>query len=39
MHEMAQGDAAYFDAETAHRVLNPGKREARILCVFLGRSL
>ena len=39
MHEMAQGDAAYFDAEIAHRVLNPSDREARVLCVFFGRPL
>ena len=38
-HEMAQGDAAYFDAEIAHRVLNPTDQEARVLCVFLGRPL
>ena len=30
---------AYFDAETAHRAFNPAKKEARILCVFLGRPL
>ena len=39
VHEMAQGDSAYFDAEIPHRVLNPGDSEARILCVFSGRPL
>jgi len=39
IYEMAQGDAAYFGAEIAHRVLNPGEHDARVLCVFLGRPL
>lgn len=39
VHTMEEGDAAYFDAEVDHRVFNPGKREARTLCVFLGRPM
>lgn len=39
IHEMEKGDAAYFDAEVDHRVFNPGKHEASILCVFLGRPM
>lgn len=39
IHEMKSGDAAYFDAETPHRVFNPASKDARILCVFLGRPL
>lgn len=39
IHQLKQGDAAYFDAEVDHRVFNPGKREASVLCVFLGRPL
>jgi transcriptional regulator with XRE-family HTH domain len=36
---METGDAAYFDAEVAHRVFNEEAEEARILCIFLGRPL
>jgi transcriptional regulator with XRE-family HTH domain len=39
LHEMKEGDSAYFDAETDHRVFNPGKDDATVLCVFLGRPL
>ncbi|BCU79722.1 cupin domain-containing protein [Luteolibacter sp. LG18] len=39
LHQLVKGDSAYFDADIAHRVFNPGATEARILCVFLGRSL
>lgn len=39
VHEMAEGDSAYFDAEIPHRVFNPSDRDARILCIFTGRSL
>jgi len=38
-HEMKEGDSAYFDAEVDHRVFNPGKRDASVLCVFLGRPM
>lgn len=38
-NELHQGDCAYFDAEIAHRVYNPHDKEARVLCVFLGRPL
>ncbi|WP_193210555.1 cupin domain-containing protein [Luteolibacter marinus] len=39
VHRLDEGDAAYFDAETDHRVFNPGDEESRILCVFLGRPM
>ncbi|MGC4014730.1 MAG: cupin domain-containing protein [Luteolibacter sp.] len=38
-HTMSAGDSAYFDADIPHRVFNPSKEDARILCVFLGRSI
>ena len=38
-HRLEAGDAAYFDAETPHRVSNPADQQARVLCVFLGRPL
>ncbi len=38
-HLLKEGDAAYFDAEVDHRVFNPGGRDAKILCVFLGRPM
>lgn len=30
------GDCLYFDAEEKHRLINPYKREAKVLCVFQG---
>lgn len=39
LHEMKEGDSAYFDAEVDHRVFNPGKKDAQVLCVFLGRPM
>lgn len=39
VHRLATGDAAYFDAETPHRLSNPGMHDARVPCVFLGRPL
>ncbi|WP_367874265.1 cupin domain-containing protein [Luteolibacter sp. Populi] len=39
VHTLKEGDAAYFDAEVDHRVFNPGGKDARILCVFLGRPI
>ncbi|BCX48348.1 transcriptional regulator [Haloferula helveola] len=39
VHDMKAGDAAYFDAEVDHRVFNPHKTEAQVLCVFLGRPM
>ena len=37
--QLAEGDAVYFDAETPHRVFNQTQRDARVLCVFLGRPM
>ncbi len=28
------GDSLYFDANVPHRLLNPNKRQAKVLCVF-----
>lgn len=39
VHEMKAGDSAYFDAEVDHRVFNPHKTDAQVLCVFLGRPM
>ncbi len=39
VHLLKEGDAAYFDAEVDHRVFNPGAKDAKILCVFLGRPM
>lgn len=39
IHVLKAGDSAYFDADIAHRVFNKGKKDARILCVFLGRPI
>lgn len=39
VHEMKEGDAAYFDAELDHRVFNKGTKDATVLCVFLGRPM
>ncbi len=33
-HVLSAGDSAYFDAETPHRLQNPGKEPAQVLCVF-----
>lgn len=38
-HDLATGDAAYFDAGMPHRILNPGGHEARVLCVNLDRPV
>ena len=39
VYEMKEGDSAYFDAETDHRVFNTGAHDATVMCVFLGRPL
>lgn len=39
VHQLKEGDCAYFDAEVEHRVFNPGKKDAKLLCVFLGRPI
>ncbi len=33
-HALSEGDSAYFDAETPHRLHNPGSEAAQVLCVF-----
>lgn len=38
-HDLAAGDAAYFDAGIPHRILNPGDHEVRVLCVNLDRPV
>jgi transcriptional regulator with XRE-family HTH domain len=32
------GDSLYFDADTPHRVTNPGETDAEVLCVFSEKS-
>jgi len=34
---LAAGDSLYFDADTPHRIQNPHRSEAHVLCVFLER--
>jgi len=34
-YELNEGDSLYFDAETPHRLDNPHKKNARVLCVFM----
>jgi len=38
MHELSAGDSLYFDAATPHRLVNPGGKDAQVLCIFHGRS-
>jgi transcriptional regulator with XRE-family HTH domain len=33
--ELEEGDTLYFDAETPHRLHNPHKKAAQVMCVFL----
>ena len=35
-HRLSQGDCAYLDAAEPHRLINPGKTNASVLCVFSG---
>ena len=37
VHRLRAGDSAYFDAHAEHRLINRGKRPAKVLCVFGGR--
>ncbi len=32
---LAEGDTLYFDADTPHRLHNPNRTAAEVLCVFL----
>jgi len=34
LHDLARGDSVYFDATRPHRLVNPHKRAATVLCVF-----
>ena len=34
--KLTTGDCLYFDGEEKHRLINPHKREATVLCVFQG---
>lgn len=36
IERLKAGDSAYFDAHVEHRLINPGKRPAKVLCVFGG---
>ncbi|MFK8115217.1 MAG: helix-turn-helix domain-containing protein [Rubripirellula sp.] len=33
-HSLKKGDCLYFDSHVPHRIINPYKREAVVLCVF-----
>ena len=33
--QLEEGDTLYFDADTPHRLHNPHKRAAQVMCVFL----
>lgn len=35
---LRQGDAIYFDSSVPHRIVNPYKRPASVLCVFHGAA-
>lgn len=35
-HRLSPGDCAYLDATEKHRLLNPGRATAEVLCVFVG---
>ena len=37
-YKLATGDSLYFDATAKHRLLNPYKKPAEVLCVFLGSN-
>lgn len=34
VHSLSKGDCLYFDSHVPHRIINPHKREAIVLCVF-----
>jgi transcriptional regulator with XRE-family HTH domain len=38
-HVLAEGDSAYFDAETPHRLYNPSPELAQVLCVFHEKAM
>ena len=38
IERLKAGDCAYFDAHVEHRLINPSKRPAQVLCVFGGRN-
>lgn len=39
IEKLSADDSVYFDAEIPHRIWNESKKEARVLCVFLGNRL
>ena len=34
VHRLSSGDCAYFDANVEHRLINPNKKPAKVLCIF-----
>lgn len=38
IERLKAGDCAYFDAHVEHRLINPNKPPAQVLCVFGGRG-
>ena len=37
-YKLAAGDSLYFDASAKHRLVNPYKKSAEVLCVFFGSN-
>ena len=35
--QLEEGDSLYFDADTQHRLHNPHKKPAQVMCVFLDK--
>jgi len=38
LYKLAPGDSLYFDGRAKHRLLNPNKKPAEVLCVFFGSN-
>jgi transcriptional regulator with XRE-family HTH domain len=38
LSKLAAGDSLYFDASAMHRLVNPYKKPAEVLCVFFGHN-
>jgi transcriptional regulator with XRE-family HTH domain len=38
LFHLEEGDCAYFDGQTAHRLINPNAEPAQVLCVFSGET-
>ena len=38
VYHMVAGDCVYFDAQLAHRIVNHGPTNAKVLCIFAGNG-